>query len=160
VAKKYEEKYETDFGDCLTDKISLGGFHFIDQSEVAMYQLEITENALAKGLNEAQITYLVANYGKQTNIILAYFKYYNDSARVALARAELKFCFERELVFSLLDFFIRRTGRLFFNINSIFPVLDPILRDFQSEFGWTEDQVDSEKAKLLMAIKNNSDFSK
>lgn len=160
VAKKYEEKYETDFGDCLTDKISLGGFHFIDQSEVAMYQLEITENALAKGLNEAQITYLVANYGKQTNIILAYFNYYNNSARVALARAELKFCFERELVFSLLDFFIRRTGRLFFNINSIFPVLDPILRDFQSEFGWTEDQVDSEKAKLLMAIKNNSDFSK
>jgi glycerol-3-phosphate dehydrogenase len=160
VAKKYEEKYETDFGDCLTDKISLGGFHFIDQSEVAMYQLEITENALAKGLNEAQITYLVANYGKQTNIILAYFNYYNDSARVALARAELKFCFERELVFSLLDFFIRRTGRLFFNINSIFPVLDHILRDFQSEFGWTEDQVDSEKAKLLMAIKNNSDFSK
>lgn len=160
VAKKYEEKYETDFGDCLTDKISLGGGHFIDQSEVATYQLEITENALAKGLNEAQITYLVANYGKQTNIILAYFNYYNDSANVALARAELKFCFERELVFSLLDFFIRRTGRLFFNINSIFPVLDPILRDFQSEFGWTEDQVDSEKAKLLMAIKNNSDFSK
>lgn len=158
VAKKFDKQEDKEFKDCFTDKIPLGD-SLRKASEVSAYQKEVEKKVAAKGLNKRDVEYLVANYGQQTDEILTNFNQFNEEPGVALARAELKFCFEKELCFTPLDFFIRRTGRLYFNIGSIQPVLPAVLKDFKKYFGWTDEQKAAAESDLMLAIKNNSDFS-
>ena len=65
--------------------------------------------------------YLVSSYGRQSDDILGYYDQKVKDPNVALMLAELEFSLENEATFTLLDFFERRTGRLYFHISSINP---------------------------------------
>ena len=73
--------------------------------------------------------------------------------------AELKFGIAHEMVLTPMDFFIRRTGRLYFDIDSVREFLDPLLDDFKKAFGYSEDQIDRFKKTMEKELKNHSDFS-
>ena len=53
-----------------------------------------------------------------------------------------------ELVFSALDFFMRRTGRLYFDIKSIGKLIDPVLKDLKNYFDWTDQKVNTERKAI------------
>jgi glycerol-3-phosphate dehydrogenase len=102
------------------------------------------------GLDSFYADYLVGNYGKQTNIIL------NDirpgQIEIELAKAELRFGIAHELVTLPEDFFIRRTGRLYFFKNSIQQIEQAILNEFKSELAWTDEQVNSAAEQLKTEV--------
>jgi glycerol-3-phosphate dehydrogenase len=72
--------------------------------------------------------------------------------------AELIFTVHKESVFTLLDFFERRTGRLFFNISSIDKLIDPISEYLTQVFSWDDTRLHKEQKELKRAVDLASKF--
>ena len=159
VGKKIYKTQNRNIGKCQTDKIVLTGGPFQNSQEVTAYRKTIEEQVTEYGFDPYAAAYLVHNYGKQTNTIWAIFKTLtDDNLKVRLAKAELRFCIDEELVQSPVDFFNRRTGRLYFDIDTIPGLIEPILAEFQQYFNWNEAMVDEQRNNLQMAITDVSSF--
>ncbi len=147
---------DSDFGKCTTDSIPLVELGFKNYDEVKIYILSVNERISKLGLDSFYADYLIGNYGRQTDLIL------NDirpgQIEIELAKAELRFGITHELITLPEDFFIRRTGRLYFFKNSITKIEEGILSEFKTELGWTESQLNSAKQQLTIEINSVTDF--
>lgn len=158
VSQRMKERYKISFPDTDTATIVLTGGPFKDKKDVKRY-IKTIQQQLPADLSDNAAEYLVSNYGKQTEIILKHMtSFSNDSAEIALARAELKFTVENEAVHTAMDFFNRRTGRLYFNLPSIAPVKTAIMADLQKYFNWNEAHLAQEERALEIAIEEASHF--
>ncbi|MEM1322757.1 MAG: glycerol-3-phosphate dehydrogenase/oxidase [Bacteroidota bacterium] len=158
VAERYEAAGKGQLQACHTNQIDLGGGPFDHGAAVEAYAQQVSQQVQKAGLPESTARYLVYNYGKQSAQILEDLRSYPDDVVVALARAELKFCIEKELTLKPADFFSRRTGRLYFDIQSIRPVLSAVLDDFQNTFGWTQEQYEQEKSYIEQSMYEAANF--
>ncbi|MBL7843471.1 MAG: glycerol-3-phosphate dehydrogenase/oxidase [Cyclobacteriaceae bacterium] len=137
---------------CYTDKISLCNEAFSNVDDVRAYRKAVASNLTPFGL-ERYADYLVETYGRQTDdILFGLEKFSGDDSNVNLARSELFFTLENEMVQTPLDFFIRRTGMLFFDMPRLKLVMNTILGDFKEYFSWKYEQYKQELAKLEHAI--------
>jgi glycerol-3-phosphate dehydrogenase len=84
--------------------------------------------------------YLVTNYGDVSKSILDNIVNYKNSPEIALTRAELAYCLANEYVCTLSDFYVRRTGKLYFEIRNINLTKSYIVDDFMAYFGWSEEE--------------------
>ncbi len=149
---------QSKFEDCNTDSIILTGGPFRNSKAVNDYTMEVQKRLFDENLGE-YAGYMVSNYGKQTDEILAYYEEIEDpDNETRLGLAELKFTLKHEAVFSMLDFFERRTGRLYFNINSIEKLIGPTLDHFTAFFEWSQDRRTKELNDLKNAIYKASHF--
>ena len=124
------------------------------------YIAEIYDRIKGDKFTEYDAWFLVTNYGKQTEIILDnYAKIVEKDKYVRLAKAELAFGIDYEMVQNPMDFFIRRTGRLYFDIDSIRTLMKPILKEFQNSFGVSDEIVQGWRMTLEAELKEHSDFS-
>lgn len=155
VASRYTGK---SFKSCQTQHIPLVGSNFENYQAVKDYTKRMEKSSIEFGLEAYYGQYLVANYGHQSDEILTAAQAFPDKPHTALLRAELQHCFANELCMKPMDFFNRRTGRLYFNINSIRPNLEVVLNDFQSYYGWSDTQKEEEKENVLQAIADVSEF--
>jgi glycerol-3-phosphate dehydrogenase len=150
VIKKYFE--EKPLKKCNTDKVKLSGAEFTNAKEVKEYIKRIETQLKPYGL-DSRANYLVSNYGRQTNLIVDKLaKHSGAKDDLSLAKAELWYSVNHEMVITPLDFFVRRTGMLFFDINRLKAILDPILEEFRTTFGWNESKVKSESQAIRKAI--------
>lgn len=159
VARKYQAQTGNKLKENHTNKIALRGGPFASAKSVESYIKEVADHIAPYGLNPYHARYLVANYGRQTEEILERLRAYNDPIEVALVRAEAAFCIQEELTLTPVDFYARRTGRLYFNLPSIAPTMDIILKDFQQSFNWSEDKLMAERAALEEVLYDASNFS-
>lgn len=160
VTKKYKRQYDKWFEDTDTSKIELTGGPFKKAKSVRKYTQQITEKIEPLGLSSYYAPYLVSNYGRQTEDILALVSQFSeDTIEVAIARAELRFGLENELITTPLDFFARRTGRLYFNLPSIKVVQSAVLKDFTDFFNWDSEILQRETEALDQAVYEASHFS-
>ncbi|MBW8050050.1 MAG: glycerol-3-phosphate dehydrogenase/oxidase [Cytophagales bacterium] len=154
---------------CKTENIIINGGEI---EEVTNYIQQVFEKINTYGLGHYQAEYLVRNYGLQCDFILEKFlELFNnqlsinnnqliasrldrDFAAAQLARAELWFTVNHESVFRLQDFFIRRTAMLYFDIQSMEKLLEPLLEDMKNYFGWTENESKSENVQIRKIIRN------
>ncbi len=161
IAKNMEEEYKVELKDCYTEKIFLcGNTDFKKSKHVKNYIAEIYDRIKKDGFTEYHAWFLVTNYGKQTETILdTYAKIVEKDKEVRLAKAELAFGIDYEMVQNPMDFFIRRTGRLYFDIDSIRTLMEPILKEFQQRFGTPDSKIAEWKETLEFELKEHSDFS-
>lgn len=138
---------------CLTRKISLPGSDFKNAQEVKDYKLKIVDTYST--IDAHEILYLVDLYGTQTETIL---KNALNLGENKVFEAELMFCIEQEMVLHMVDFFIYRTGRIFFDIKSVRDQLDHATDLMHSHFNWTETQKKSEKDAVNRAIHEATTF--
>ncbi len=159
VSEKLKKEYQLDFKGCYTDEIHFTGGPFKLAKEVSDYRIQIENNISNLGLDKYYASYLVANYGKQTEIILEHFSAIDEKdPEIRLSLAELWFGVHYELIFNALDFFMRRTGRLYFDIESIDKLIDPVISALKKYFNWSDLEVLSEKKALKKEIYEASNF--
>ena len=159
VARRLRKKFDLEFKDCYTEKIVLTGGGFEGPKDVEKYKQQITDLLLPAGLSAYEADYLVHNYGKQTDAILAKFgEYDGQDPQLALARAELWFSIHHEMVVTPMDFFSRRTGRLYFDIETVKAFQAPLLEDFRQAFGWSEEELTLHRKELETAVYEASHF--
>tara|TARA_R110002051_G_scaffold95735_3_gene165767 strand:+ start:13297 stop:14964 length:1668 start_codon:yes stop_codon:yes gene_type:complete len=155
-----EEEDDIELKKCFTDKIPLCGNDFKKFKHVKKYIEEISSRILPEGFGTYDAWYLVTNYGKQTETILETYARLNDAdKKVRLAKAELKFGIDFEMVQTPMDFFIRRTGRLYFDIDSIRYLLEPILAEFKAIFKLDDTQILAYQTEIKREIEEHSNFS-
>ena len=160
VARKMKEDYEREIGECQTAEIPLAGSEFKKFKHVKRYISEVYERISKDGFSEYDAWFLVTNYGKQTEIILENYDGLKDEdPYVRLAKAELHFGVEYEMVTNPMDFFIRRTGRLYFDIHSVRQLMEPIMEELGRLFKSKEEEISEWRNFLEKELEEHSNFS-
>ena len=160
IAKKMDEDYDVEIKDSITEEIPLCGSDFKKFKHVKKYINEIYDRIKDDGFTKYNAWFLVTNYGIQTETILAYYsKQKGDNNEIRMALAELRFGIDFEMVQNPMDFFIRRTGRLYFDIDSVRKLMDPVLEEFKKIYKVDDGQLVSWKEDLNIQIKEHSEFS-
>lgn len=150
VIKKYFE--EKPLKKCSTDKVRLSGSEFDNAKDVIEYRQRV-ERQLKPYALDSYASYLVANYGRNTNLILDQLsKQEGHKDELALAKAELWYGINHEMVITPLDFFVRRTGMLFFHVGRLIELLEPMLAEFKQSFNWDEQKLNTERAAINKAV--------
>jgi glycerol-3-phosphate dehydrogenase len=161
IAKKMEEEFGRELKECTTEKIPLcGNEDFKKFKYVKKYIAEIYDRIKPEGFSEYDAWFLVTNYGKQTETILENYSGLDEKDKaVRMAKAELRFGIDYEMVQNPMDFFIRRTGRLYFDIDGMRQLMEPILEEFKTIFKAEEAQIMAWREALQRELDTHSNFT-
>ena len=96
---------------CTTQDIKISGGEFDTPDLVDSFILSIKSRLKSLQIAERKAEYLVRTYGKQTNSILEIFE--NEKFNV-LVEAEVWFSLRYDSTITVIDFFLRRTGKINF----------------------------------------------
>ncbi len=96
--------------------------------------------------------YLVHNYGSASEGILQAAQKIELPAELALAAAEADYCIQHEMALDLIDFFERRTGRLYFDIPSIPKIRQVVSLVFAKHYSWNEETILAQESLLDEAM--------
>jgi glycerol-3-phosphate dehydrogenase len=139
VTKKHKRRFEKEFDNIKTEEIVLSGGTFKDSSEVKSYTDAIYNRIAEVDFSDKDAEYLVYNYGKQTDLILKKFDELTDeNQQEKMIKAEVWFTVNYEMACTPTDFFMRRTGRLFFDKPSVDLYKNLVMTAFISHFKWGE----------------------
>lgn len=160
LSKRMEDDYDKALPESLTAEIPLCGSDFKKFKEVKTYIAEIYKQISKEGFTEYDAWFLVTNYGKQTATILEIYDALKDKNNaVRLIKAELHFGINFEMVQNPMDFFIRRTGRLYFDIESVRTMMEPVFDEFRTIFNTDEEQIQQWRAILESELDVHSNFT-
>jgi glycerol-3-phosphate dehydrogenase len=113
VAKKHGGKLPAG----KTASIQLGRAPFGHVRDVARFTESLTSLATRLQLADHQIGYLIENYGTEARgIVESALEDVTGPGDRALILAELDYCIQNEMVCTLADFFVRRTGLVYFDV--------------------------------------------
>jgi glycerol-3-phosphate dehydrogenase len=132
VQKRLEKSGGYKFSTCKTKKICLVGGQFKNNREILEFGGVQLGEAKQIGANAPQIQALVERYGRETEKIveLGYLIWPLEREKsTVLKKAELLYCMEEEMAMLPADFWIRRTGGLYFRF-------EESLQEFQMLEDW------------------------
>ena len=110
------------------------------------------------GLDSYFAWYLVTNYGNAATKILDDVNQYKNTPEIALTRAELAYCLANEYVATLSDFYVRRTGKLYFEIQNINLTKQFIIDDLVAYFDWAEEDKSKHVAEFEREYKDATTY--
>jgi glycerol-3-phosphate dehydrogenase len=143
-----------------TENIQLVTPALHSSSEVNQYLSEVENKLIKLGITDAyHAWYFCTTYGKQSDLIIDKAKAFkNTNTLERLIRAELWFCIHYEMTNNLSDFFVRRTGRLYFNISSITKYMDIVLNDIIFYLNWDQERTKYEKEKMNLLLQDATTY--
>jgi len=128
---------------CTTAKIQLSGGEFDSQRALETFIIKRIGEVKQIGLKENHVIDLVYKYGTNVDIIIekAYELYAEISdAEQRIQVAEMWYGIHYEMCNNLCDYLVRRTGRLYFERDSLAKLYPFIADEMAKEFGWNEAQ--------------------
>ncbi len=128
---------------CRTDRIKLSGSETLKRKKLTKYIQGLETHANGQGLSLSILKSLVYKYGMNTERLLSIYRenqQVTEGSEQALLRAELHYCIDNEMVMSLSDFLIRRTGRLYFERPALAGQYPYLLDEIARELAWTAEQ--------------------
>lgn len=148
VVEKLSVEDENIFGDCVTDRLPLTASY----SDLDNF-LQAKANFLKNGEFTAQKNLahrLMHTYGRASEKILDQSRLIVSSDPVtALLKAEVMYGIESESVEKLSDFFVRRTGLLYFDLPKVTATLEMVLKIFSERLNWSADRIQQERGDLV-----------
>lgn len=118
---------------------------------VAFKKLKVAE-AVGMGIKENTADLLVQKYGSNVDVLLSLYQNKQVEASEAgiepIVFAELLYSLEQELVYKPVDFFIRRTGALFFDINWVHDHKKAVIDYMAVTLKWSDEQKQNYVAEL------------
>lgn len=164
VTARYKKDYDKSFGKCQTQKIKLSGgefnFHY-SAIKLADFADKLYDTAKQTGINIEDFKRLFYRYGTNTEkIIEKAFELYNQSkdTKQAWLKAEVWYSIYYEATTNLTDFFIRRTGLIFFLIDNIPPLIEPVANYMAELLNWTKEQKEIYIEDINKEINHSTSF--
>ncbi|NOU96244.1 FAD-dependent oxidoreductase [Paenibacillus sp. LMG 31456] len=140
VASQLQQEGNAPYPSCKTDSIRLSGGDVGGSSGFEAFVKTKIRAGISAGLSEADASVLVHRYGSNIDRVLELYIAHRDEAKQhALPGAwfaALLYGIEAEMVVTPLDFFIRRTGSLYFNIDAVKRLKQPVMDYMAERFGW------------------------
>ena len=160
IARKLEEDHSIELDECRTDQIPLCGSDFTKFKQVKKYIEEVASKLEPEGFQHYDAWYLVTNYGRQTDRILENYRNLKDKdPHWRLMKAELHFGLEHEMIQNPMDFLIRRTGRLYFDIHSVRQYQDKVIDVCAKKLKAGTNSRAAWKAELETQLERHSSFT-
>jgi glycerol-3-phosphate dehydrogenase len=160
IARKLEEDHGIELDECRTDEIPLCGSDFSKFKQVKKYIEEVASHLEPEGFQHYDAWYLVTNYGRQTDGILENYRKLKDKdPHWRLMKAELHFGLEHEMIQNPMDFLIRRTGRLYFDIGSVRKYQDKVIDACAKKLKAGTNSRAAWKAELETQLERHSSFT-
>jgi glycerol-3-phosphate dehydrogenase len=81
-----------------------------------------------------------------------------EHPELSLLKAELFFCMRYEMVCTLLDFFVRRTGLIHFDIKKVICWKNEIVMTMKTNYNWDDERVERELRALNKVLDSITHF--
>lgn len=152
--KQFKKKKLARLKNSSTKRIQLTSEPLENLDAVMAYKTGLEQKLKDLGIDDPyQAWYFTSNYGKQTDIILKKVNFFvNPTPIERLIRAELWYTVHHEMVNGLSDFFVRRTGRLYFDIESVHQFRHIVEEDLIKYLKWDEARCQRENKYLDMLL--------
>ena len=146
---------------CSTREMSLSGARGINAINFPDYIDYKAREGVQYGLNYDEAKQLVHKYGTNVDALFDQVKYLHahGSTMPLVLHAMLLYGMEAEMVYTPCDFFIRRTGLLYFDIEAVKCYKQQVLNVMQQHLGYTEKQRVEYLAQLDEAIGEATNFA-
>ena len=149
VLAKQLKKEGRRFKRCQTEHLRLSGGDF---SSVAAYDEYVKTKAkdfVAAGLTYDEGEAIVSVYGTNAPTLLRMAYDYDPSSPLPQAlETILRYSIDHESVITAVDFFVRRTGAMFFDKSWVIKWREPVLERMATLLKWSEDRVAIERRAL------------
>lgn len=143
------------YGECKTQYLKVSGGNFNNNDEITDLIIQLATEARRIHINIDIIKEWVYRYGSNAPQLLTIAKqqiaYVEDDIEKAILLAELIYTIQEEMVFSLSDFYIRRTSKLFFDRKNCLKHFDFICLELASRLKLTKDQITIQRQEFMQA---------
>ncbi|MFY0520886.1 glycerol-3-phosphate dehydrogenase/oxidase [Lysinibacillus sp. UGB7] len=146
---------------CITRELSLSGAKGINAINFPDYTAYKAREGVQYGLNYDEAKQLVKKYGTNVDALFEQVKYLHEqgSTMPLALHAMLLYGMKEEMVYTPNDFFIRRTGLLYFDIDAVKRYKQQVIQVMQQRFHYTEAQKHTYVAQLEQAILDATNFA-
>jgi glycerol-3-phosphate dehydrogenase len=143
---------------CTTDRIALSGGKVGGSAGFASFVARKTEEGMAAGLSREEAERLVRRYGSNIDRLFAIIRERGQEAKRHQMSLEvftsLVYALEEEMAVTPVDFLLRRTSSLLFDIAWAKRWKEPIL-SFMKQYGnWSAEQADAYRRELEQQIRD------
>jgi glycerol-3-phosphate dehydrogenase len=152
VAKNLHESEGANYPGTPTMHLPISGGDVGGSKGFARFKQEKVKEGINLGLTEDEATLVTQRYGSNVDKIFSLYEEERlktkEDKQLALVFTMVRYSIEYELVYKPVDFFIRRTGALFFNINWVRKYKEEVITYMANMLGWTADQVNDYTEEL------------
>jgi glycerol-3-phosphate dehydrogenase len=155
IAKRFKEDQYKVFSDCQTKKFPISGGDVGGSKGLEPFIETKAEEATKYGLTKEEGRKLAEMYGSNVDKLFHYAKAFEIEKNTKLSRyvyAKINYAIHEEMTVKPSDFFIRRTGALFFDIEWVRTWKEQILSYMKHELAWTEKETSHYRAELEKEI--------
>ena len=156
VAEQLEKEQDMRFPKSSTKHLPISGGEVGGSKGFKEFRTDREQQAMELGLNRKTARMLTGRYGANVDQVLHIFVARREEAERAgldpLVFAMLRYAMESESAYKPVDFFVRRTGALLFNINWVYTFKDAVIAHMAGTFEWTEKQVQAYTEELDMLL--------
>ncbi|CAM4374857.1 glycerol-3-phosphate dehydrogenase/oxidase [Paenibacillus tarimensis] len=140
------------FGPCVTAALPISGGDFAKWGDFDKFVLAMTAEGTSLGLSKEAAERLVRRYGSNVGWIFGRMNgFAQEAAEYNLpvdVYAELMYAIEEEMAVTPVDYFMRRTGTLFFDIDYVTRWMNPVLSVMADRLGWSEQRAAAYRCDL------------
>ncbi|MDR6125150.1 glycerol-3-phosphate dehydrogenase [Bacillus sp. SLBN-46] len=143
VVKQMEEECGLRLSPCQTKHMPISGGHFGGSSRFKAFIEKNLEDAIAVGFTKEQYLQQIHRYGSNIHRIFEIAKDYDSNNTYGLpldVYVELLYSMEEEMAVTPVDFFIRRTGALYFNIQWVQQWKQAVIDTMAEYLEWTGEE--------------------
>lgn len=151
AVKQLEVEEGGSFNCCQTKHLPISGGHFGGSCRFQPFIRKMEQAADAAGLSGREYQKLIHRYGTNIERIFAIAKNHDPKNKYGLpleVYVQIVYALEEEMAVKPADFFIRRTGALFFNIKWVHEWKHAVIELMADVLGWEEDVKNSYREEL------------
>lgn len=156
VASQLSHKLGVSYAGCSTEHIELSGGKFGGSENMPVHMKDRVEQGITMNLSRENASKLVRRYGTNIDVIYDMIdkqgKQVLESGLPLDVYVSLVYGLKHEMVVTPSDFFIRRTGAMFFHVDWVRQWAEPVLEFMRQFYGWTDEQTDSHRTDLRRQI--------
>jgi glycerol-3-phosphate dehydrogenase len=141
------------YAECSTDRIPLSGGHVAGSAGFAKF----LEDAVCEGVNlgltnETEARTLVKRFGSNIDQLYAIHRRHDQEAKAhgfeSIVFVTLRYAMEQEMAATPSDYFIRRTGALYFDREGVKRWQEPVTNYMASYLGWSKEVKEAHTKEL------------
>lgn len=154
LAKRLKQEHGLKFGECATKNTPISGGDVGGSKNFEKYVERKVEEGKAIGLKEDVARRLASKYGSNIDKLfnIAQIAKDKDLKLPLELYVQLVYSVQNEMVYKPTDFLVRRTGKLYFNINEVKQYKDAIIEELSQLLNYTQGQVNEYTKEVNVAI--------
>ncbi|MGK7378369.1 glycerol-3-phosphate dehydrogenase/oxidase [Planococcus sp. 1R117A] len=163
VAKRLKKELGKKYGKSVTKSLPLSGGDFGGSENFAKFVQQAAEASEQYGLTPEQGRMFAQFFGTNAYRVFSRFQKLPDEIQEGIPKtlaAVIDYAVEEEMALTPADFFIRRTGDLYFHIDDVVRYQEAVLHYMSRILAYSESQQNEYRSELLKELDKASRFGK